>query len=377
LVKITELGRDLKMSKLRLEALVSWMKFENISASFITSKANVFYLSQFYTDPHERLVGIIAFSTEAPILVCPNMEREQVRSSGWENEIIGYSDTDNPWEMIKDAVKKRNIKIERLAIEKEHMIYDRVEKINDIFESPVLLSVEDKLHQLRIIKEKEEINILREAAKLADFGVEVGVNAVKEGRTELEILATIEYELKKKGIREMSFSTMVLTGKKTAAPHGKPGLTTIKNGDFILFDLGVVLNGYCSDITRTVAFGEVNDNQREIYKTVLNAQVAALNVCKPGEEIGLIDRTARGVITEQGYGSYFTHRIGHGLGIDVHEYPSMTSTNTVQLQKGMVFTIEPGIYVPGVGGVRIEDDVLITESGFETLTAYPKDLQII
>ncbi|MFD1739343.1 M24 family metallopeptidase [Bacillus salitolerans] len=365
------------MSQKRLHALVDWMKTEHISASFITSKANVFYLSQFYTDPHERIVGLLIFQNEAPLLVCPNMEKEQVRSAGWEHEIIGYSDTDNPWEFIKKATVERNIQIDSLAIEKEHMIYTRVEKINEIFSSPILVSAEEILQELRNIKEPGEIHILREAAKLADFGVEVGVSAIKEGRTESEILATIEYELKKKGIREMSFSTMVLTGEKTAAPHGKPGLTTVKHGDFVLFDLGVVFNGYCSDITRTVALGEVNDKQREVYETVLEAQLAALAVSKPGEEIGLIDRTARSIITEKGYGDYFTHRIGHGLGIDVHEYPSMTATNTLQLRQGMTFTIEPGIYIPGVGGVRIEDDVLITETGFETLTKFPKELQII
>ncbi|KAA0549122.1 aminopeptidase P family protein [Bacillus sp. BGMRC 2118] len=365
------------MSNQRIQQFTSWLKSENISAGFITSKANIFYLTKFYTDPHERLVSLLVFQDEAPILVAPNMEREQIISSGWENEIIGYSDTDNPWQFIKNAVLKRNISIETLAIEKEHMTYERAEKINEIFSQPVLISAEDKLHDLRMLKDSDEIAILREAAKLADYGVEVGVHSIKEGRSELEVLATIEFELKKKGIREMSFSTMVLTGEKTAAPHGKPGLETIKSGDFILFDLGVVLDGYCSDITRTVALGHVFDKQREIYETVLQAELSALNICKPGLEIGTIDTTARNIITNKGYGDYFTHRIGHGLGIDVHEFPSMTSTNTNTLKPGMTFTIEPGIYVPKVGGVRIEDDVLITENGFESLTNYPKELQIL
>lgn len=365
------------MSNQRIQQFIDWMKAENISAGFITSKANVFYLTKFNTDPHERLVSLLVFQDEAPILVAPNMEREQILACGWENEIIGYSDTDNPWSMIKQAVVKRGITIQSLAIEKEHLIYQRAEMLNEIFENPSFVTAEDKLHELRMIKDSEEISILREAAKLADYGVEVGVNSIKEGKSELEVLATIEFELKKKGIREMSFSTMVLTGEKTAAPHGKPGLETIKKGDFILFDLGVVLDGYCSDITRTVALGSVNEKQREIYETVLKAQVEALNSCKPGLEIGIIDTTARTIITNKGYGDYFTHRIGHGLGIDVHEFPSMTSTNTNTLKAGMTFTIEPGIYVPKVGGVRIEDDVLITDNGFESLTKYPKELQIL
>jgi Xaa-Pro dipeptidase len=365
------------MSNARIQELTNWMKTEDISASLITSKGNVFYLSKFYTDPHERLVAILVFANEAPIIVVPNMEKEQVKAVGWDHEIIGYSDTDNPWALVKEAVVHRSINIDKLALEKEHVIYERIEKINEVFETPQLVSVEEKLQELRILKDEQEISLMKEAAKLADFGVEIGVGAIKEGKTELEILATIEYELKKKGILEMSFSTMVLTGEKTAAPHGKPGLTMLRRGDLILFDLGVVFNGYCSDITRTVALGEVNERQREIYETVLNAEVSALNICKPGEIIGNIDKTARTIITDKGYGEYFTHRIGHGLGIGVHEYPSMTATNTRVLEAGMTFTIEPGIYIPGVGGVRIEDDVLITETGFESLTSYPKELQIV
>ncbi|MFZ3590692.1 M24 family metallopeptidase [Bacillus sp. DJP31] len=363
------------MKNERMEQLIQWMKSEDISASLITSKANVFYLSKFYTDPHERLVAILVFPNEAPVLIVPNMEKEQVKAVGWKYEILGYSDTDNPWEQVKEAAN--HSKVEKLAIEKEHMIYERVERLNDIFGTPQLVSVEEKLHELRMIKDHQEISLLKEAAKLADYGVEVGVAAIKEGKTELEVLATIEYELKKKGILEMSFSTMVLTGEKTASPHGKPGLDVIKKGDLILFDLGVVYKGYCSDITRTVALGEVSDKKREIYETVLEAQVAALNASKPGVKIGDIDTIARTIITEKGYGEFFTHRIGHGLGIDVHEFPSMNATNTRTLQTGMTYTIEPGIYVPGLAGVRIEDDVLITGTGFEALTTYPKELQIL
>lgn len=363
------------MKNERIQQLMQWMKIENISASLITSKANVFYLSNFYTDPHERLVAILLFPNEAPVIIVPNMEKEQVKASGWQYEILGYSDTDNPWELVQKAAN--HARVNKLAIEKEHLIYERAEKLNDIFSSPKLVSVEEKLQELRILKDAQEIELLREAAKLADYGVEVGVSAIKEGITELEVLATIEYELKKKGILAMSFSTMVLTGEKTAAPHGKPGLDLIKRGDFILFDLGVVYKGYCSDITRTVALGEVTDKQREIYETVLEAEIAALHASKPGVKIGDLDTIARTIITEKGYGDYFTHRIGHGLGIDVHEFPSMNATNTRELQVGMTYTIEPGIYLPGAGGVRIEDDVLITDSGFETLTSYPKELQIL
>ncbi|WP_010678413.1 M24 family metallopeptidase [Bacillus timonensis] len=360
----------------RLQQLSSWLTEKNITCSFVTSTPNVFYLTNFYTDPHERLLGLFVFQNEEPILICPNMEITQARKAGWEYEIIGYSDTDNPWELIQNSLSKRNVTVSTLALEKEHLTVERFEQITKLFPSSSFVSAEEKLHTLRMIKDEKEVSILQEAAKFADYGVEVGVQAIAEGKSELDVLATIEFELKKKGIRQMSFDTMVLTGVKTAAPHGKPGLETIKKGDLVLFDLGVVLDGYCSDITRTVAFGEISEKQREVYETVLNAQLAAVDACKPGIRVGDIDRKARSIISDAGFGEYFTHRIGHGLGIDVHEFPSMNETNDLLLQKGMVFTIEPGIYVPEIGGVRIEDDMIITADGAETLTKFPKELII-
>ena len=154
-------------------------------------------------------------------------------------------------------------------------------------------------------------------------------------------------------------------------------MNKVKNGDFVLFDLGVVYEGYCSDITRTIGFGDVPEEHVEIYNIVLKAQEAAVRSSKPGITCGEIDLTARNIIEEAGYGEYFTHRLGHGLGINIHEYPSINSTNKLVLQEGMVYTIEPGIYIPGKVGIRIEDDVVITKNGAETLTKYPKELQLL
>ncbi|WP_102345294.1 M24 family metallopeptidase [Bacillus sp. Marseille-P3661] len=361
----------------RITKLMSWLKTEDISFSFITSTPNIYYLSQFYTTPHERIVGIGVFSNSEPFLICPKMEVDTAKESGWKHEIVGYSDIDNPWEFIQQAVKRRNIDVNAIAVEKGHLSIQRYEELLSHFPATAFTNVEPFLNQLRLIKDEKELSILRKAAELADFGVEVGVNAISEGKSELEIVATIEFELKKKGVQQMSFATMVLTGAKTASPHGTPDLTKIQSGDLVLFDLGVILDGYCSDITRTIAYQSISDKQHEIYDTVLKSQQAAIEICKPGEEIGRIDTTARSIIEKAGYGDYFTHRIGHGLGIDVHEFPSMNSTNTSKLQHGMTFTIEPGIYVPAVGGVRIEDDLYITKDGVEILTKYPKELQVI
>lgn len=361
----------------RLHKLSQWMKENDIEMSFLTSSESVFYLSGFYSNPHERLLGVAVFQDEDPILVCPALDQEDAKKSGWQYDIIAHSDIDNPWEFIQKAVNKRLNKVSKIAIEKEHMNVERFEILSKSFPVATFVSAEEKLRRLRMIKDEKELSIIREACALADYAVEVGCSEIKEGKTELDVLAAVEFALKKKGVTAMSFSTMVLTGANGASPHGTPGLTKIQKGDLVLFDLGVVVDGYCSDITRTVAYGDINEKQREIYETVLKAELAAIEASKPGVTCSEVDLTARNIISQAGYGDYFPHRLGHGLGISVHEFPSLTETNDLLLEKGMVFTIEPGIYVPGVAGVRIEDDVVVTENGLEILTKFPKELQII
>ncbi|SHF79611.1 M24 family metallopeptidase [Ornithinibacillus halophilus] len=362
----------------RLKTLTTWLNDENVDVAFINSKENVYYLSNFYTDPHERLMGIFVFKQSEPLFVLPAMEVNQLKREGWKHEIVGYSDHENPWELIRTIIESRKLDfVNTVTLEKEILSYGRSEALLNLFPDAKVISVEDKLNEMRVVKNESEIEVIKRATEMADYGVQVGVEALTEGITEMEVLAKIEFELKKKGIREMSFSTMVLFGEKSGDPHGNPGDRKLKAGDMVLFDLGVVLDGYCSDITRTVAFKSITEEQREIYDTVLKAQMASLEASKPGTRIGDLDIAARDVITEAGYGEYFPHRIGHGMGINVHEFPSMSHLNDGTLKEGMVYTIEPGIYLPDVGGVRIEDDVLITKDGYETLTKFPKELQII
>ncbi|WP_338750651.1 Xaa-Pro peptidase family protein [Bacillus sp. FJAT-52991] len=361
----------------RLTKLMNWMKTEDIPFSFITSSENVFYLTGFRSDPHERLLGVAIFQEAEPFLVCPKMEVTDAQNSGWAYEVVGYTDIENPWEMIQSRVNSRINNTQQIAVEKQHLNVERYEELSTRFPSATFVSAEAKLEQLRMIKDEKELASLKKAAEYADYAIKVGTEAIQEGKSELEILAEIEFEMKKKGIAEMSFSTMVLTGANAASPHGIPGATKVQKGDLVLFDLGVVYEGYCSDITRTVAFGEINDKQREIYETVLKAEQAAIAAVKPGITAKEIDLIARSIIADAGYGEYFPHRLGHGLGISVHEFPSITETNELVLQEGMVFTIEPGIYVPGVAGVRIEDDVYVTSTGSQILTSFPKELLFV
>ncbi|WP_305037804.1 Xaa-Pro peptidase family protein [Halobacillus sp. GSS1] len=362
----------------RLEQFSQYLKDTNVDAAFINSTENFFYLTGFHTDPHERLLGLLVFPEADPIAVLPGMEKGQIRDAGWTEEVIGYADHENPWQMMADKMKEKGIaNVKTVGIEKQVLSYGRSESFFELFEDVKVEDIEGRLNNMRVVKDSNEVSIMKEAAELADFGVSVGVEALEEGISEMEVLAKIEYELKKKGVAEMSFSTMVLFGEKSGQPHGNPGDRRLKPGDFVLFDLGVVWKGYTSDITRTFAYRSVSEEQKAIYNKVKEALDASLAISKPGTRIGDLDQVARDVITDAGYGDKFPHRIGHGLGINVHEFPSMSHLNDGVLKQGMTYTIEPGIYDPEVGGVRLEDDVLVTEDGYVTLTKTPKELRII
>ena len=361
----------------KINQISTYLSENNLDAAFITTPDNVFYVSGFRSNPHERLFGVVIFKDADPLMICPKMEVPDAKEAGWSFDVVGHQDTDQPWQLLKEAIERKGVNIAQLAIEKSHMTVERLEALQELFPQASFARLDDQLNSMRVVKDESELVILRKAAEYADYAIEVGVSEIAEGKTELEILTAIELALKKKGIAHMSFDTMVLSGPKTASPHGKPGDRKIQKGDFILFDLGVIYKGYCSDITRTVSFGEPSDAQREGYETVRQAEQDAVDAVKPGVRAMDLDKIARDVITQAGYGEFFTHRLGHGLGISVHEFPSVTGNNEMELIEGMVFTIEPGIYDPSITGVRIEDDVVVTKNGVEVLTKYPKELVII
>lgn len=360
----------------KLQQLQSYLKEHQYDAAFITTPDNVFYFSNFKSNPHERLLGVMVFQEAEPFLVCPKMEAPDAANSGWNQEIVGHLDTDNPWNLIATATQSRGITLSTVAIEKSHLTVERLESLQEIYPQANFVRLDDKINEMRVIKEEIEIEKMRKAAGLADYAIEVGCKEIAEGKTEMEILTAIENAIQAKGCK-MSFETMVLSGPKTASPHGTPGDRKIQKGDMILFDLGVIYDGYCSDITRTVAYGEPTEAQKEIYNTVRQANENAIAAVKPGVRAMDLDKIARDTITDAGYGEYFTHRLGHGLGISVHEFPSVTGTNELELKTGMVFTIEPGVYKADVTGVRIEDDVVVTENGVEILTKFTKELIVL
>ena len=293
------------------------------------------------------------------------MEVEEVKNSPFEGKIIGYLDTENPFEIDPLSFNK-------LLIESEHLTVKRQRELTQNFGVQHYGDIDQTIKELRNIKNESEIENIREAAKLADKCIEIGTEFLKVGVTEREVVNHIENEIKKFGVSEMSFDTMVLFGDHAASPHGTPGERKLVKDEYVLFDLGVIYNHYCSDMTRTVKFGTPSEEAQTIYNIVLEAETNAIEAIRAGVPLQDIDKIARDIISDAGYGDYFPHRLGHGLGLEEHEYQDVSSTNSNLLEAGMVITIEPGIYVPNVAGVRIEDDILVTENGYEILTHYDK-----
>lgn len=354
----------------RINNFYEWMNEHGIEGALITAPVNIYYFTGFYSNPHERFMGLFLLREQDPTIILPELDVNSAKAKGVK-QVIGYSDAEG----ADLFIKKLNVNKEALfAMEENELSHRRFKWLTNLLQTKNVTDAEEGILSLRMKKDEQEFKYLKEAAEWADKAIEFGVHAIQIGKSELEIIAEIEYKLKQQGIEKMSFDTMVLTGLKTASPHGRPDKTLIKNGDFVLFDLGVVVNGYCSDISRTVIVGKSSEKHIEIYSTVKEGQQKAIDIVKPGILAKEIDLTARNYINEKGYGEYFIHRIGHGLGIEVHELPSIHEKNNDILKEGMVFTIEPGIYVPEVGGVRIEDDVFVTSEGVHVLTSFSKEL---
>jgi Xaa-Pro aminopeptidase len=233
------------------------------------------------------------------------------------------------------------------------------------------------IERLRVIKEPAEIERLREAVNLGSSLFEIALKALSPGVRETEIAAKIEFAARTCGASAMSFETIVAGGTRSALPHGCASNAALPRKGFVLMDFGVILAHYCSDMTRTVHLGRISSAERQLYNVVHEAQLAAVSSVAPGVAIGEVDQAARRILNRAGLGKYFTHSTGHGVGLEIHEPPRIARAVKETLQPGMVITIEPGAYVPGQGGVRIEDMVLVTASGYEVLTQAPKELIVL
>lgn len=338
----------------------------NLDGAIIYSKENRRYLSGFTGSTGYFIVsasGKAAFITDFRY-------KEQAKIQCKDSEIIIHENALN--KKICETVEAYGIK--KLGIEDNFMTVGFYSELKQALPEVELSPLKDIMDLIRMIKNKEEIECIGLAASIADAAFSHILGFIRPGISETDIATELEYFMKKKGSSGFSFEPIVASGTRSALPHGIASNKIINNGEFLTLDFGCVYNGYCSDMTRTVFVGQAKEEHRKIYAIVLQAQEEALRLMKPGALTKDIDKAARDIIKDAGYGEYFGHGLGHGVGLAVHEEPRLSVVSEKVLVPNMIVTDEPGIYIPGFGGVRIEDLVLITPDGNKTLSKSPKHL---
>lgn len=348
---------------------------EKYDAAFITPGPNLYYLTGL--DPKsvmERLFVLIVTSDKKSVLISPNLYEDEA-DIDLLDEIVFWDDTQKPFEIFNEYLENIPNKRGKLLVE-DHMDASILMKIQEFIKDFDQVPLSSETTPMRLTKSEEEIKYLRKAAEIVDDVFVELVGKKFEGKTEKEILAIIEHLIKKKGADDVAFDISVAAGENGPKGHHSPSEKIIRRGELVIMDFGARYKGYISDITRTVAVKECSKKAREVYEVVKKANEEAFKAVEVGTPIKKIDLTARKIIKDAGYGEYFTHRVGHGIGLETHEEPYMTSKNEDILQKGMTFTIEPGIYLKDEFGIRIEDDIVVREQG-EKLTSANRDLTIV
>jgi Xaa-Pro aminopeptidase len=357
----------------RLDALRKGLNgHNNCDAFFSVFGPDNQYLTGLMSSFGEISSAIVVSKTEAHFM-CDFRYTEQAN-----DEVSGFEIEEITGDIIVETGKYLNlIGAKRVAFDPSFLTVDEYRRLEGAFEG-ALVNDSALTKNLRMVKSPEEIQILAQATKLAEGVLSDLIPEIKEGILERDLAARFEFEFKKRGAKGPSFDTIALFGAKSSLPHGEPGEKALEVGDVVLLDFGCRRKGYCSDMTRTYVYGKSpGDWFDEIYAVTLEAQLAGLDAVRAGVTGKEVDAVARGIIDKAGFGKYFGHSLGHGVGVEIHEAPRLSKPAETLLEPGMVVTIEPGIYLPGKGGVRIEDLVVVTKDGCDILTSMPKELTVL
>ncbi|WP_307891981.1 M24 family metallopeptidase [Bacillus swezeyi] len=353
----------MKLNKLR--ELFSGLGIEGL---LVTSSINLRYITGFTGSS-----GLAVISEDKAVFITDFRYMEQAKKQASGFEIVQHSG--GIVQKTADVIKEMGLN--KIGFEQDKMTYGTYASYKDRLGAAELVPVSQSVEKLRLIKSSEEIKILKEAAKIADDAFSHILTFIKPGIAEIAIANELEFYMRSQGADHSSFDMIVASGLRSSLPHGVASDKAVEKGDLVTLDFGAYYKGYCSDITRTIAVGEPSDELKSIYQTVFEAQAIGMRNIKPGITGKQADAYTRDYISSKGYGDYFGHSTGHGLGMEVHESPALSARSDQPLEKGMVVTVEPGIYIPGTGGVRIEDDIVLTDGGNESLTHSAKDLIIL
>jgi len=350
------------MFEARVDRLLSLMDDRGLDGLLVAEENNMLYLTGFSGG---SLLLIPRFGDRLLYVYSVNYEAAKAEAFGVEVELVGRGE--DVLAKISDALRDAGIK----SLGFDSLRASTYLKLRNANPNVDLKDAGEILWSLRKVKDQSEIEIMRFAAELTSRGMNRAAETIRAGVSEREVAAEIEYEMRRGGSDGVAFDTIVASGPRSAYPHGGCGDRRIRRGDLVVVDIGAKYRSYCSDLTRTFIIGEPSPKSLRIYETVMEAQNLALKALRAGVKACEIDRIARDYISEAGYGEYFVHGLGHGVGLDVHEPPALSPKSRDILAEGYVVTVEPGIYIPGFGGVRIEDTVLILKDRAEKLTSSP------
>ena len=355
------------MFESRIDRLRERIAEEGLDALIVTDRKNREYLSGFTGS-----AGFLLVSPRGGVLATDFRYEEQAKAQSPHLAVYRY---ETPRDGLSRLVQAKKVDI--VGFEAVHTSCWELAEWEEDNPDITWRQTRGLVESQRICKDEEEIRRIRQAARLTDKGFEHILEYLRPGVQEQEVALELEFFLRREGAEGVSFAPIVASGPNSALPHAQPGDRILESGDFVVLDFGVIIEGYCSDLTRTVVIGRASDRQREIYELVLKAQRYALGEVAPGKDAAAIDKGVRDIFAAEGVAEYFGHGLGHGVGLEVHEEPTLSSRSKDELRAGMLVTVEPGLYFPGWGGVRIEDLVLLTSQGMENLSSSPKDFLVL
>ena len=367
------------MHKKRIEKLIQQLDNSHIDLIAINASQSLTYFTGLHFHVSERPTILLVGKGKAPAFIFPEFEYEKVNNAAFDIALFAYPENPSTWRNIfKKALRYFKGNQSMIGVEPTAMRFLEINLLQLASSKIRFTSAAHIFRNLRMIKDNEEISSIRQAIQIAQNALKNTIPFIKAGTTEQEVANELVINLLRNGSEpELPFSPIIASGPNSSNPHAVPGSRKLREGDLIVIDWGARKDGYISDITRTFALGRVDDELMTIYGTVKKANETARRISPSNFISEKIDFAARDVIQEAGYGDFFTHRTGHGIGLEAHEEPYIAAGNPTEIKSGMTFTIEPGIYISGKGGVRIEDDIVASDDGLITLTSLDRELRIL
>jgi Xaa-Pro dipeptidase len=367
------------MTQSRFDRLNASLQSSSLDAVILNPGSTLTHLTGLRFHLMERPVVLMFARDQEPAIVLPELELQKVASLPYKLKVFAYPENPAEWEnAFRQAAQALGLDGKQIGVEPRQMRLLEFRYVKSGAPEADYPDASNVLAGLRLKKDQTEIDAMRRAVKIAQDALEAAIPLIKTGMTEKELAAELVVQLLRQGSEpEMPFAPIVSGGPNSANPHASPSDRKLQAGDLLVVDWGATFDGYISDLTRTFAVGEVDDEYQKIHRVVQEANAAGRAAAAPGVPCANVDQAARDVIEQAGYGQYFTHRTGHGIGMEGHEEPYMRGDNMQLLEPGMAFTVEPGIYLPGRNGVRIEDNVVVTETGADVLSDMPREIRVV